>query len=81
MLLRKLVAKEATSRSLAHATSREEHPSHSSAQPVDAPALGRCMENGRLLFFSWFSKDMEQNSEDAWGTKRSAEIHSGEAPS
>ena len=26
------------------------------------------------------SKDMEQNSEDSMGTKRSAEIHSGEEP-
>ena len=26
------------------------------------------------------SRDMEQNSEDAWGTKRSAEIHSGVQP-
>ncbi|MFD1032834.1 hypothetical protein [Metaplanococcus flavidus] len=29
---------------------------------------------------SELSKDMEQNSEDAQGIKRSAEIHSGEEP-
>ena len=68
MLLRKLVAKEAPRRSLAPTISREDRSSY-------------CSVGIRLLLSRAgarkLSKDMEQNSEDALGIKRSAEIHSG----
>ncbi|RLQ92502.1 hypothetical protein D9754_00345 [Planomicrobium sp. Y74] len=51
---------------MAPAISREEHSSYRFAQSGGAPALREV------------SRDMEQNSEDSLGSKRSAEIHSGE---
>ncbi len=51
---------------LAPAISREDHSSYCFVQSGGAPALRE------------LTRDMEQNNEDALGSKRSAEIHSDE---